>query len=121
MNTDKIAAEIADTAALTGTYGEVIDTPYISTYILDLEGVTDVTPDHEGNGQITRATDDSVMVYAVEHDEDIDTDTLTVAGWSWAVYDGERQVVAEGGAPINDADGLAAMLDTIADWAANAR
>lgn len=117
MNTDKIAAEIADTADFTGTHGEVIDTPYVSTYIRDLAGVIYVTPDHEGNGQIARASDDSVMVYSLEHDED--DDTLTVAGWSWAVYDGERQVVAEGGDPINDTDDLAAMLDTIVCWAAH--
>ena len=117
MNTDKIAAEIADTADFTGTHDQVIDTPYVSTYLLDLEGVTDVTHDHEGNGQIARAADDTIMVYAIEHDED--ADTLTVAGWSWAVYDGEDVVVAEGGDQINDTDGLAAMLDTIADWAAH--
>ena len=116
MNTDKIAAEIDAAAYFTGTYGDVIDTPFVAGYILDLEGVTFVSPDHEGNGQITRASDDSVMVYEIEHDED--DGTLTVAGWSWAVYDGERQVVAEGGDPINDTAGLADMLDTIADWAA---
>ena len=117
-NTDKIAAEIDAAAYFTGTYGEVIDTPIVAGYILGLEGVAFVSPDHEGNGQITRASDDSVMVYAIEHDWD--NDTLTVAGWSWAVYDGKRQVVAKGGDPINDTAGLATMLDTIADWAVGA-
>ena len=117
MNTDKIAAEIAAAAYFAGTYGEVIDTPFVAAYILDLEGVAFVSPDHEGNGQITRTSDDSVMVYAIEHDED--NDTLIVAGWSWAVYDGDSQVVAEGGDQINGTYGLAAMLDTIADWAAH--
>lgn len=120
MNTDKIAAEIATAAAFTGTeWNQIIDAPLIAAHILsEIDGINDYSNEVNDSITLTRA-DGETMTFDIEVDveEGDEVDTLIVAGWSWAVYDGERQVVAEGGDQISDTDGLAVMLDTIADWA----
>lgn len=122
MNTDKIAAEIAAAAAFTGTkWSQLIDAPLIAAHIFGkIDGISDYDNAHYDSITLTRV-DGETMTFDIEVnvEEGEEIDTLTVSGWSWAVYDGERQVVAEGGDQINDTDGLAAMLDTIADWAAH--
>ena len=122
MNTDKIAAEIASAAEFTGTkWSQLIDAQLIAAHIFGkIDGLNDYASEDYDSVTLTR-TDGVIMTFSIEVDveEGEEIDTLTVAGWSWAVYDGERQVVAEGGAPINDTDDLAAMLDTVACWAAH--
>ena len=119
MNTDKIAAEIASAAEFTGTkWSQLIDAQLIAAHIFGkIDGIKDYASEDYDSVTLTR-TDGEIMIFSIEVDveEGEEIDTLTVAGWSWAVYDGEHVVVIEGGAPINDTNGLAAMLDTIADW-----
>ena len=119
MNTNKIATEIAAAAEFTGTkWSQLIDAPLIAAHILsEIDGIKDYASEEYDSITLTRV-DGETMTFSIEVDveEGEEIDTLTVAGWSWAVYDGEHVVVIEGGAPINDTNGLAAMLDTIADW-----
>ena len=124
MNTNKIAAEIAVAAEFAGTkWSQLIDAPLIAAHIIsEIDEINDYASEEYDSITLTRV-DGETMTFDIEVDveEGEEIDTLTVAGWSWAVYDGERQVVAEGGDQINDTDGLAAMLDTIVDWAVSAR
>ena len=122
MNTNKIATEIAAAAEFTGTkWSQLIDAPLIAAHILsEIDGIKDYASEEYDSITLTRV-DGETMTFSIEVDveEGEEVDTLIVAGWSWATYDGERVVVTEGGAPINNADDLAGMIDTIADWAAH--
>ena len=117
--TSRIAADLAAAADFTGTdYTDLIDEALVAGYIYELRGIVEVTPSDNAGGIIHRAADDNTFHYSIEVDGD--DGSLALGGWTWAEYDADGYVVAEGGAPLTDAAELEDMIDTIAEWSDNA-